>query len=874
MNLINWLTSPVAEALGWTLIHSIWQGFAVVLSAALLLHLTRRSRAALRYQLGMGGLLAQVLASAITFGWYYEPRSLTTPGAMGQPGFRTSLLQMTPANESWLLTTQAFLNAHLAEVVWIWLVGVGVFGVRLIGGWAYVQRLKTTATLPVPTILTETTARIAQKLAVSARLQLSARASGPMVVGVLKPVVLWPVGLLAGLSMADVEAILAHELAHVRRHDYLLNVLQSVVEVLYFFHPALWWLSARVREEREHCCDDVAVEIIGDARTLARALARVEEWQRSAEEAPALAMAFASKRQLLLQRVRRMLGVPTRPLVSNGSLAGLTLVTMLLLSVSVYAVGRVEEPKTVPMSVENRTLTLAEKRDELKQILDSLQNRQTNRQHTVDKNTEYGMTNSGLLTYVIWKGQKLPATRVARLQNQLNRVMGGQLNLDAVKQPDRDMLLTIIEKNVAFDAGMKALSEGMAHIDYNNIVADSGPKNEMPIVKIVDSVQLNGKWVKYAEYHQSIDGSVLKRDTSRIRSAQKELEALTKRLQEVMAERQPIIDRLSKEITELTLKNGDWQQAAQFEKQHQAMARQQATLARQQVAMARQQTELAKKMAPLDAELAKLSRQQTAQAKSLMRQKEVQRQRFEKEMDRLGDQMGKLGSQMGDMGKQLEPLEGKLQPYHDRLNLLADSISHLVEPTQELSEKIGELSSEIAEEANEQAEKAMRMAEDAMQAVELNEDGPARALRAPRPPHLARPPRPARAPRAPRPSVYAPPAPAIAPTPAPAPARAPKPAPTPKVAPIPAPAQAPKAPKPPKKEKVGQIPVKIEGSAVALKQMQHLSLTDQKLMGTVKDEMIRLGRIMDANPNLKTGTFKFKDGDKLKDFSVTFTKND
>ncbi|HEY0108840.1 MAG TPA: M56 family metallopeptidase, partial [Fibrella sp.] len=455
MNLTNWLTSPTAEALGWTLIHALWQGFAIVLLIAVLLHLTRRGRASLRYQLGMSGLLVQLLASAGTFGWYYEPRSLIgTTGPVVQLSLNMPMRLAASANESWLATTQAFLAEHLTQVVWVWLIGVGFFGIRLIGGWLYVHRLQRTATLPVPVLLSDATARLMQKMNVSVSLQLTTRVTGPLVIGILKPVVLWPVGLLAGLSLADVEAILAHELAHVRRHDYLLNVLQSIIDVLYFFHPALWWLSARVREEREHCCDDLAIRFIGDGRLLARALARVEEWQRDSAETPNLAMAFASQRQLLLQRVRRMLGVPTRPLVSNGSLAGLTLVTMLLLSVSLYAVQRPEQPKTERQSERPNPP-------------------HTTRRHTINSASEYGMINNRRMSYVIWKGQKLPAARLARLQRQLDLIAAGQLSLVDVKQPDRDILQTISQTNTSFDGGMNALANGLAHINYTNMAADS-----------------------------------------------------------------------------------------------------------------------------------------------------------------------------------------------------------------------------------------------------------------------------------------------------------------------------------------------------------------------------------------------------------------
>ncbi len=754
MNLINWLTSPTAEALGWTLIHALWQGFAVVLTVALLLHLTRRSQASLRYQLGMSGLLAQVLASVLTFSWYYEPRSGATSGTMSQPGFRTSLLQMTPANESWLATTQGFLNAHLAEVVWIWLVGIAVFGVRLIGGWAYVQRLKTTATLPVPAMLTEVMARITPKLAVSARLQLSARATGPMVVGVLKPVVLWPVGLLAGLSMADVEAILAHELAHVRRHDYLLNVLQSVVEVLYFFHPALWWLSARVREEREHCCDDVAVNLIGDARALARALARVEEWQRSAEAVPTLAMGFASKRQLLLQRVQRMLGVPTRPLVSNGSLAGLTLVTMLFLSVSVYAVGRTEEPKI--------RLTNSPKPKPI----------QTARRHTVDKNSEYGMTNGGQITYVVWKGKKLPPPRIARLQTQLDQVMNGQLNLDAVKQPDRDILLTVIEKNVAFDAGMKALSEGMAHIDYSNIVADETTTipGSRPVVELIDSVQVNRKWVKASHFYQRIDGSIISHDTLDRRRAlsQRQLDSLSQLMHQQYAKMEALQLRMEKEQFAVEA----------FERQQQTLNWKRENLLQQRQKWLQKHEQLLSNDKPKTG--------QQLDVEKLVADNEQKIKESEQAVEGVLKQLEAMNSELEKARQPLRDLERQ----SDQLNRMSEQLSEQMSRHDEHINRVYNHNMRLNETLNLHLNEDLNRAETIRANKYLRSPEFKRSMRSTFPP---KPPRPAVAPRAPRPSVNV--TPAIAPTPPPAPARAPRPTPAPRIAPVPAPAPAPKAPK-------------------------------------------------------------------------------
>jgi hypothetical protein len=132
----------------------------------------------------------------------------------------------------------------------------------------------------------------------------------PTVIGFLKPVVLLPATALGGLTLQQVEAILAHELAHIRRHDYLVNLLQTLVETVLFYHPAVWWVSRRIRIERENCCDDLAVSLCGDPVTYATALAELEA-MRSSGPVPERHIAMAATGGSLLQRVRRLLGAPT-----------------------------------------------------------------------------------------------------------------------------------------------------------------------------------------------------------------------------------------------------------------------------------------------------------------------------------------------------------------------------------------------------------------------------------------------------------------------------------------------------------------------------------------------------------------------------------
>jgi hypothetical protein len=173
---------------------------------------------------------------------------------------------------------------------------------RVAGGWWHVRRLRATGPRAA-----ESCRRLAYRLGLPAAAHVveSALVDVPTAVGWLRPAILLPIAALASLTPAQVEAILAHELAHIRRHDYALNVLQTIAETLLFYHPAIWWVSNRIRAEREHCCDEIAVAVCGDPISYARALAELE----SLRTIPT-AMALAATGGSLLDRVRRILRVP------------------------------------------------------------------------------------------------------------------------------------------------------------------------------------------------------------------------------------------------------------------------------------------------------------------------------------------------------------------------------------------------------------------------------------------------------------------------------------------------------------------------------------------------------------------------------------
>lgn len=186
----------------------------------------------------------------------------------------------------------------------LWFAGVLSFSLRFAGGLVMVHRLKRTETSNNVQLWQEKVASLSNRLRVSRPVRLfeSALVEVPTVIGWLRPVILLPATALTGLSAEQLEALLAHELAHIRRYDYLVNLLQTSVETLFFYHPAVWWVSAQVRQEREHCCDDLAVAACGDVLIYARALTALEQMR-----CPAAQLAVAASGGSLLVRIQRLL---------------------------------------------------------------------------------------------------------------------------------------------------------------------------------------------------------------------------------------------------------------------------------------------------------------------------------------------------------------------------------------------------------------------------------------------------------------------------------------------------------------------------------------------------------------------------------------
>jgi len=295
------LGSPLAQAIGWALVHLVWQGAVVAGLLAAALALLQRRSAQARYAVSCAALLLLLGLAAATAVRNYDAAS-DAPAAPAQiAAVFDSAAPQSPASP----TVIEWTRAHLPKIVLFWIVGVAALSFRLAGGWLRAQRLARRSATPAAPEWQRAVARLSDSLGLRRGVALlhSAAVEVPTVLGWLRPMILLPM-TLSGLSPEQIEMILAHELAHVRRHDFLVNLMQSVVETLLFYHPAVWWISARIRIEREHCCDDAAILIGGNALQYARALTRLEELRGDPTQ-----LALAANGGSLLARIRRVAGM-------------------------------------------------------------------------------------------------------------------------------------------------------------------------------------------------------------------------------------------------------------------------------------------------------------------------------------------------------------------------------------------------------------------------------------------------------------------------------------------------------------------------------------------------------------------------------------
>lgn len=325
MNLGNLWSGDCAVRLGWTVLHSIWQGTVIAAVLAAILSFIPRRFAQARYLVSLIALAAVFGSAVMTFELVAgapseravrstqiaqpsEPDSLTADSpirlsAISKAAGKPTLL---PGLQSFLWRAAGRLKAALPVIAQLWAMGVLALCCRNLGGWIAAQRLRVIGVHPPDESIRRSALVMAGGLGLRrhVRVLISSIVQTPMVIGWLRPVLLLPAALATGLAPTQIECLLAHELAHIRRHDYLINLLQVLAETLLFYHPAVWWVSRQVRLERERCCDEIAASLIDDRCTYAGSLAALAESPVGARIALA---ARGSNGGELLRRVRTVL---------------------------------------------------------------------------------------------------------------------------------------------------------------------------------------------------------------------------------------------------------------------------------------------------------------------------------------------------------------------------------------------------------------------------------------------------------------------------------------------------------------------------------------------------------------------------------------
>ncbi|SFD80249.1 Signal transducer regulating beta-lactamase production, contains metallopeptidase domain [Chitinophaga sp. CF118] len=420
----------LVQAFSWMLIHSLWQGLLLAIIAGVVLMLTKRSSAAIRYNLVFALLLLFVCACIFTFMWEWNQYQLHTvvQSISGAAFFniRADIIK----------TCIHYFSANAPIILCIWFIFFIARTVRIMGGLIYISRARHRNIYSPGDDWKNKMEVLCEKLQLKKAVLLleSGYVKMPLVIGHFKPVILIPVGLLAGLPISQVEAVLLHELAHIRRNDYFVNILQNITEAIFFFNPGLLWISSLLRDEREHCCDDIALAQTKNKREFIEALISFKEHSLYGSN---YAVAFPGRKDHLLQRVSRILHNRNNTL--NPAEKLFFMAGILLLGVMITAAGIVE----IRTIVDSKPIYTSSSQIVTKSVTDTIKryskpHKLRQRVITVEKRE-----------FVEQEQGSLAAAEEARVQADIMRVHADILREQAERdkeQADKDRVLAELDR--------------------------------------------------------------------------------------------------------------------------------------------------------------------------------------------------------------------------------------------------------------------------------------------------------------------------------------------------------------------------------------------------------------------------------------------
>lgn len=309
------INNQILEALGLSLVHSLWQGAALLFLVLLTLVSLRNRRAKTRYSVILLGILALPCLLALNLNYFWPEPIVDNSAAIESVSLTNSLnlptdfqpVSINPQSSSTVL----WLKEHASTIAMVWFIGMALFLMKVIGSFVWMKRL-TKRALPMKGEAINTLLERAKAvLGISKKIQLKSSSwiKSPVILGIIRPTILFPIGLIEGLSVEEVEAILYHELAHLKRNDFVINIIINVLQIIFFYHPAYWWLKSQLDNEREYATDELALQYSEKKLPMIKALAKVQAFSMNQ---PALAFAGNSKNQVL-KRINIMMNSKQQP---------------------------------------------------------------------------------------------------------------------------------------------------------------------------------------------------------------------------------------------------------------------------------------------------------------------------------------------------------------------------------------------------------------------------------------------------------------------------------------------------------------------------------------------------------------------------------
>ncbi|RZT95861.1 TonB-dependent SusC/RagA subfamily outer membrane receptor [Ancylomarina subtilis] len=356
MNLSNITIHSLSEALAWTLLHSIWQAAIIAGILALAFRFLDKNNARLRYAMASLGMLSIFIFAILTFISALPDKTLMTKLSLSDLD-----QEIVSDNPKFIMSWAWFKSLLPVDVLFpillrTWLVGVTLLSLKMVMNYITALRLRKHKAFQLNGKHMALASDLLERFNIKKKVifRESASIDSPSLIGYFKPVILLPISLISGIPENQLEIIIAHELAHIRRHDYLVQFIQGIIEILFFYHPMVWWLSSVVNTEREHICDDLAVKVCGESLTLIKALNNMESIRK---KKPELVLSFSGKKANLLNRVRRIVMPETAKHqgLERGLLSALTVFA--LFGMILFSNLANSENQVVPKPVSSTNLT-------------------------------------------------------------------------------------------------------------------------------------------------------------------------------------------------------------------------------------------------------------------------------------------------------------------------------------------------------------------------------------------------------------------------------------------------------------------------------------------------------------------------------------